>query len=505
MLTGGSLDERAAARHAVGNLATHAQTDEKWVGAAIEAAMRNAIDRGWTDVRLALMHAQVLFALSHDQFDDAALLADELDSQAEEHGMKAMRAVAMIDKISIEGLRGRQAPYTLYASARILLSDPTQPPRDRLSGLINLALELDVIGIYDIADATLQDAALVAETIEDGAEPVAVITQNRANALLRRAISMIIADDRAGASALFARHEAVVADMDRSFLPAAWSNRHDAHARLVEILLDDSEMSTAEADRHARGLAEADADYACLLQLVTPHGEWTGRPDLSAMRDSQRFEVALYLHVRACRRARITGAEHVEALEHYNAALMQKHRRIRAEVDAGVLAMISAEILTAEREELVEQTLTDDLTGLGNRRAFQRLLDGSIGRPATLILFDLDDFKAINDAFGHQVGDVVLQTTAEVLAASAARLAPEIVARIGGDELAVVLSGEQHARARQIEEMFNAGMAAADWPPQLSSVPTATFGVASLADRAALFGLADQDLYQNKRRLKHTG
>lgn len=95
------------------------------------------------------------------------------------------------------------------------------------------------------------------------------------------------------------------------------------------------------------------------------------------------------------------------------------------------------------RARLVERADTDSLTGLANHRSFQeglhREYERSIadGRPLSLVLFDLDHFKRVNDAHGHQVGDQVLMEVAQCIRRSA-RMA-DIAARIGGEEFAWIL------------------------------------------------------------------
>ena len=91
---------------------------------------------------------------------------------------------------------------------------------------------------------------------------------------------------------------------------------------------------------------------------------------------------------------------------------------------------------------------TDPLTGLFNRRAF---LEGSLGlcarqaksgQPVTVLMFDLDHFKSINDRFGHGVGDDVLRVFAKV--ASSGLRASDILGRLGGEEFAVILAEPMH-------------------------------------------------------------
>ena len=92
-------------------------------------------------------------------------------------------------------------------------------------------------------------------------------------------------------------------------------------------------------------------------------------------------------------------------------------------------------------EELAYRATHDPLTGLADRSVLQDALDAALaaGEPTTLLYLDLDGFKAVNDTFGHEVGDVVLQAVAERVRSEVR--AHDIVARLGGDEFAVALVG----------------------------------------------------------------
>ncbi|SCL28921.1 GGDEF domain-containing protein [Micromonospora inyonensis] len=115
------------------------------------------------------------------------------------------------------------------------------------------------------------------------------------------------------------------------------------------------------------------------------------------------------------------------------AGLQLRQRAVRAEAR---IETLQAE-LTAERHAASH----DPLTGLPNRRAFYRLaaslLTDAAGRPLAAVVLDLDDFKQVNDRYGHAAGDQVLVSVAERFAAFAG---DNLVARLGGDEFAGLLA-----------------------------------------------------------------
>jgi len=157
---------------------------------------------------------------------------------------------------------------------------------------------------------------------------------------------------------------------------------------------------------------------------------------------------------------------------------------------------------------VAEQAMIDPLTGVSNRRGFERALEIELGRSLrrghalALVLVDLDDFKQVNDRHGHGVGD-------DVLVALAERLRNEVrsadtVARMGGEEFVLLLPETDLAGALTVAERARASFEAAGLHlkggDRLSV--TASFGVADYpasADRAALLRDADRALYAAKR------
>jgi diguanylate cyclase (GGDEF)-like protein len=127
--------------------------------------------------------------------------------------------------------------------------------------------------------------------------------------------------------------------------------------------------------------------------------------------------------------------------------LLDSHRKLSAKLDEthNYLRVIEADSqqLSDELTRIHLLSLTDDLTGLPNRRAFMRRLQDEVGRvqrygnPLSLALIDLDGFKAVNDKFGHAAGDEVLRVFAgEIFSIFRHH---DLVARYGGEEFAVLL------------------------------------------------------------------
>ena len=172
-------------------------------------------------------------------------------------------------------------------------------------------------------------------------------------------------------------------------------------------------------------------------------------------------------------------------------------------------AVVSIE--NASLHEAVErQAVTDELTGLANVRAFTSILDRELERsrrfetPLGLLMMDIDDFKLVNDTYGHQQGDEVLAQVAGVLRDHSREL--DTPARYGGEEMAVVLPQTGVEGAEMLGERIREAVEALRVPRVrgggVLSV-TASFGVASVpdaaVDREGLIAAADAALYRAKR------
>jgi diguanylate cyclase (GGDEF)-like protein len=167
-----------------------------------------------------------------------------------------------------------------------------------------------------------------------------------------------------------------------------------------------------------------------------------------------------------------------------------------------------------ESQLLIETARRDGLTGIANRRTFDEHVDRvwaqavREGMPLTLLLIDIDHFKAYNDRFGHQAGDECLRRVAWSLSENARRPL-DIAARYGGEEFALVLYDGTRQHAELVARQIQAGIEALDIPnPTPSSSDkrlTVSIGIAcviptSTRSQYGFIQLADEALYEAKER-----
>lgn len=200
-------------------------------------------------------------------------------------------------------------------------------------------------------------------------------------------------------------------------------------------------------------------------------------------------------------------------LELLESAWFPQLRHLRELFDSGITLILGAWVLTLlnrehrvarlHLEELERLSLTDPLTGLGNRRSFERDLElrlsrsRRLGEALALLYMDVDGLKRLNDRYGHAIGDETLRCLSAVLRSSS-RLGLDTAYRVGGDEFVMVLSADR-AGAESI-----AGRIALSFPERSPYATKVSMGVvvwngqASVAD---LLDEADTRMYRDK----HTG
>ena len=160
--------------------------------------------------------------------------------------------------------------------------------------------------------------------------------------------------------------------------------------------------------------------------------------------------------------------------------------------------------LEQRNAELLQVAGTDELTGLANRRALDAFLQAAFaqaleeGQPLACIMFDLDEFKIINDRLGHDVGDLALRAVAQVLRQQSRGM--DFMARVGGEEFLMLCPQTDQAAAVCVAERIRMSITAleGDLPPITVSAGVAV-GPTAGQDEASLLRAADQALLQAKR------
>jgi diguanylate cyclase (GGDEF)-like protein len=198
-----------------------------------------------------------------------------------------------------------------------------------------------------------------------------------------------------------------------------------------------------------------------------------------------------------------------------------KHEGLRAGADDFItkpldptelaIRLVIAERIVSVHEELkrqnarlLELATIDELTGVKNRRRFQEDLNLHLAlaarkpMPLSLIMVDVDQFKAFNDEFGHVAGDAALRSVADILQSTVRD--QDVVARYGGEEFVILLPATESLEAQYVAERLRLCFTTHEWP--LRPI-TASLGVATstgpTANAQSLVEEADQALYESKR------
>jgi two-component system cell cycle response regulator len=160
------------------------------------------------------------------------------------------------------------------------------------------------------------------------------------------------------------------------------------------------------------------------------------------------------------------------------------------------------------QKQMYESALRDGLTKVFNKRYFTDRLENEFtfavrhGTPLSLVLFDVDHFKRVNDGFGHQAGDHVLLEISTLLAGSLR--VEDVFARYGGEEFAVICRGSDLAQGQVVGERLRKAVEGHRFVYEDKHIPVAiSVGVAGLpdpdvGDASDLIGMADAALYRSK-------
>jgi len=181
---------------------------------------------------------------------------------------------------------------------------------------------------------------------------------------------------------------------------------------------------------------------------------------------------------------------------------------LMAEVEAMRRDLSEARERLATLERLADR---DPLIPGANRRAFVRELTRTMshseryGHSSSVVYIDLNDFKDINDTYGHQAGDEALKHVANILLGSVRD--SDVVGRLGGDEFGIILDKSDAKAARQRAEALRQSILNSPMQWNGNSIPVhVAFGVYTFSgteDAGHALAAADRDMYQNKKAIKN--
>ncbi|MHB8487744.1 MAG: sensor domain-containing protein [Candidatus Dormibacteria bacterium] len=242
-----------------------------------------------------------------------------------------------------------------------------------------------------------------------------------------------------------------------------------------------------------------------LIARVRTTGSMVMMPDLNELGTSAQVASAVSLGVRsaiACPLTTGTGivgvlAYFFETLPSAETLTLETITEIGAEA-AHVVTRIRAQgALRDEALRMAELASTDRLTGLKNRREFDRIL-GTIPRQSFAILaIDVDHLKRVNDEFGHEAGDTVLRTVATTLALMLRGW--DVIARVGGDEFAAILLDVDPNEAASAAQRLRAAMHLVPTPGGRSNISLGWASAPAGTDPMSAWRRADECLYEAKR------
>lgn len=231
-----------------------------------------------------------------------------------------------------------------------------------------------------------------------------------------------------------------------------------------------------------------------LLQLASTHGD---ELDELAPLGRTEFDSVITAFNEVLRRLKLIIAQRTEAEMTVRAAI-QRSNNAFAQIQA-----TQAELMEKNRQ-LEALSMTDQLTGVCNRRWLDEVLTRALersrddGRQFSIILMDVDRFKAVNDTHGHQIGDRVLVDVAQRIVD--AKRGADTVGRWGGEEFLLICPDTGLEDAVRYAQRLRHTVEEYDFA--VTGTMTASFGVACVQDGDTIHGLisrADQALYRSKR------
>jgi diguanylate cyclase (GGDEF)-like protein len=493
--------------------------------ARLPLAVERAERAGWGEVEFVLAAAEIVHLITRPSGPPPpAEVLDALLRRAEALDQQAFTAMALGLRALMASATGDTARLLADASRAVaMLDDEQQPPLDRCTAYVVIAASLNTLRLWELVDELYTRAAELGPLCDAPAQTAAVAT-NRVLTRLEWALALLENGDDLAASSQLARVSELVPLALAETLPVLWRHNVEAAARVVCLLRgEDPATGTESLAAQRQTLTDSgDLELLPLLEAATAWALWRhGHIDaavaaaapLAALPSSSSGARAFPFWVRATVLSARAPSAATAAQQEHAALVTRLLWESRSAVLAAARAQIDVERRRAEHAGLSHAVRTDALTGLQNRRGFDDWLQDAANWPrrrTALLLVDLDDFKRVNDTFGHECGDQVLRLIGELMRATVR--ADDVAIRHGGDEFAVLLSHE-HLTTGAVwhrAQALRTAIAEIPWDAVAPGLVVAvTIGVAVSAGRdggespstepVEIYRAADRALYAAKR------
>ena len=457
--------EMAAARLAAFRLVEAVQGGD--TGDALATQLATAERHGWEGVLRVLLYAHAVRAeLAGDGSLEAAI--DRLHQHAARGGDRAMRAAALAyraeHRFRSESAGVQQDGEADLALATALLTRAQEGALERALAYVGCALAYSQRELWELEEEMYTEASALLPFCE---EPVTdrVVLFNRVDTLLSMACSLRELGDTDALEVLLPRGMAAVHAALSGSVPEAWWLDARVARHLLAAVGDrptDEDASTLRAELVA--VSRPRSHWAHGFLWLADAARAANRREWSAAATAaecalELFDevapppvVALALRLAAEAEAEATlGSAQASRTLAYAEHSARRQRDSRLRTLSAARVRVQAEQLRIERDHHAREAMVDELTGLANRRAHARFVEAHsrsrVPRRLAVLIVDIDHFKAVNDRYGHPVGDAVLMRVAEVLGRDVR--AVDLAARLGGDEFVVLLDDVDETVARR--------------------------------------------------------
>jgi diguanylate cyclase (GGDEF)-like protein len=483
---------------------------------AIRALLERAEQRAWPEVVRVAMFAAAVAAGRSNHLERRAAVA-RLLAQAEEDGATAMVALALAMRSCLDV--SKDSPELAMTSdddlarATVMLESAEGHLIERISAHNACAQAYGIRWLWELCDEQYATALNLApdHPAPWGRYVFPALVYNRAE----MQVNWACVHRQAGEDELLQERwrtwETLMSSSAPCGMPHAWTVELESLGLVLAALVGQDVADRAQAlaarvspedhpgawpmgwlhlaiamsDQRAGRIERAKEAVELAVTEIDPGGS------------AEPYDLALFIAAELEAEGRPTAAMRYARRE---LSLRWAHRLV---VHSSTLGRIQAERLRREHDMITQQAHLDDLTALLNRRGFTRYVD-SLARQdvatVSLLVADLDNFKAVNDGYGHQIGDTVLVSVGRLLHAHVRQ--SDCAVRLGGDEFALVLASAGVDVARRRAEALIAAVRAQPWgdlAPGLSVTVSVGLASGKTAEFASLIERADRALYDAKR------